>query len=69
MIVRKQRELVIRMGEYESHRVVGEITLDTNNEDDRGLISGYNDDPTRATADFLDAPSKRSWPPTSRTRT
>jgi hypothetical protein len=36
MIVRKQRELVIRMGEYESHRVVGEITLDTNNEDDRG---------------------------------
>lgn len=42
------------MGQYESHEIVGEVILDTNNEDDRALIAGYAEDPTRATADFLD---------------
>ena len=54
MIIKKSRRLVVRMGQYESHEIVGEVTLDTNNEDDRALISGYAEDPTRATAGFLD---------------
>ena len=38
MIVKKHRELVVRMGEYESHRILGEVSVDTNNEYDLALI-------------------------------
>jgi hypothetical protein len=42
------------MGQYESHEIVGEVTVDTNNEDDRALIAEYAEDPTANTAQFLD---------------
>lgn len=54
MIVKKTRRLVARMGQYESHEVVGEVVLDTNNEDDRALVPEYDEDPIGSTAEFLD---------------
>lgn len=55
MIIRKQRRLVVRMGQYESHEVVSEVTVDTNNEDDRLLVGSEEPIPsTDEVAEFLD---------------
>jgi hypothetical protein len=54
VIVRKQRRLMVRMGQYETHEVIAEVTVDTSNPDDVALIADYEEDPTGATAEFLD---------------
>lgn len=44
------------MGQYESHEIIGEVILDTNNEDDRRLMQGDAGlpDDTLGIANFLD---------------
>lgn len=42
------------MGQFETHEITASASVDTSNPDDRALIAGYAEDPTGATAQFLD---------------